>query len=1209
MTSQPWVSATSDDGITISGPPSVLESLSTSPELSETCVTHLPIHAPYHAQHLFNEHDIETILETTSAEVWSGHAANIKLILSSSGKLSWASNFRTLLQTALSTILREPLRWDAITKSITSTFASTWASSVVVHPIATNGEQVVCADLRDTRRGMMVSEDLVPGNSDGAQPLTSNPNPGTKHNISSVEPTCKLPPASSKIAIVGMSGRFPEGEDPDAFWNLLSEGLDVHKTVPAQHWDHKTHVDPSGGRKNTSATPYGCWLKNPELFDAKFFNMSPREAPQVDPAQRIALLTAYEAIENAGIVPETTPSTQRDRVGVFYGVTSNDWLETNSAQNIDTYFIPGGNRAFIPGRINYFFKFSGPSYSIDTACSSSLAAIHVACNSLWRGDVDMAFAGGTNILTNPDFTAGLDRGHFLSRTGNCKTFDESADGYCRGEGVVTVILKRLEDAIVDNDPIQGVILGACTNHSAEAESITRPHVGAQKAMINKILHQAGVDSYDVSYVEMHGTGTQVGDAGEMQSVLETFAPSGPQARLRRKTGQALYLGSAKANIGHGEAASGATSLAKVLLMMNRNLIPPHCGIKTEINRRFPTDLAERRVFITKKLIPWTRPKGETRKVFLNNFSAAGGNSALLLEDAPLQSFIAGADPRSTHLVAVSAKSATSLRRNLQSFVSFLGGSQIDDSMLPALSYTTTARRIHHPHRVVVSGGDLKIIQSKLQEAIDHNLGETRSPKAPRNLFAFTGQGSQYPGMGKELLESFSSFRYDIHRFDQLVQSHGHPSITSVITAIGGDITDFTPLVVQTATVCFQMALARLWISWGVIPHSVLGHSLGEYAALNVAGVLSESDAIYLVGKRAQLLQNRCSRGTHSMLAVKSSISTFKDALRRQRCEIACVNGPEDVVLSGTNDDILDIQKALTSQQIKTIVLKVPYAFHSSQVEPILEEFQSAAVGAKFHKPRIPILCPLEGSVMDGAGFFGPKYLSDHCRKAVNVVDTVNAAKTAGILNEKSFVIEVGPQPVVSGMLKAILGPQITTMPSLQRGKDSWPLLTTALSALYGAGVDIAWGDYHRDFKSSHRVLQLPAYCWDLREYWIQYVNDWSLRKGDSLPAVEINTEPLMQWADDSNTNPLIRPVLSKLQSTTIHNCIDETVNGQVGNLVIESDISRSDLNPLVQGHRVDGIPLCTPVRRPCRLPKGLRANSIFLVRLRRHRSHSWAIFT
>ncbi|EAA58778.1 conserved hypothetical protein [Aspergillus nidulans FGSC A4] len=234
--------------------------------------------------------------------------------------------------------------------------------------------------------------------------------------------------------------------------------------------------------------------------------MSPREALQADPAQRLALLTAYEALEGAGFVPDSTPSTQRDRVGIFYGMTSDDYREVNSGQDIDTYFIPGGNRAFTPGRINYYFKFSGPSVSVDTACSSSLAAIHLACNSIWRNDCDTAITGGVNILTNPDNHAGLDRGHFLSRTGNCNTFDDGADGYCRADGVGTVVLKRLEDALADNDPILGVINGAYTNHSAEAVSITRPHVGAQAFIFKKLLNEANVDPKNISYIEMHGTG-------------------------------------------------------------------------------------------------------------------------------------------------------------------------------------------------------------------------------------------------------------------------------------------------------------------------------------------------------------------------------------------------------------------------------------------------------------------------------------------------------------------------------------------------------------------------------------------------------------------------------------------------------------------------------------------------------------------------------
>ena len=396
-------------------------------------------------------------------------------------------DFATLLEAAVEQVLLEPIKWNSVLNELLICFQNVGSGSFSIVPIGTTADQLIHTALRQTSLHNLMPSTKARGKS------------------APTRETCCTSTKKPKLAIIGMSGRFPGAKDNEAFWDLLYKGLDVHKPVPPLHWDAKTHVDHSGTRKNTSATPFGCWLDDPAGFDARFFNISPREAPQIDPAQRLALMTAYEAIEQAGIVPDGTPSTRPDRVGVFYGVTSNDWMETNSAQDIDTYFIPGGNRAFIPGRINYCFKFSGPSYAVDTACSSSLAGIHLACNSLWQGDVDTAIAGGTNVLTNPDFTAGLDRGHFLSRTGNCKTFDDGADGYCRGEGIGTVIIKRLDDALADNDPILGVIIGAYTNHSAESESITRPHVGAQRAIFSKILNQGAVDPYTVSYVEMHGT--------------------------------------------------------------------------------------------------------------------------------------------------------------------------------------------------------------------------------------------------------------------------------------------------------------------------------------------------------------------------------------------------------------------------------------------------------------------------------------------------------------------------------------------------------------------------------------------------------------------------------------------------------------------------------------------------------------------------------
>ena len=356
--------------------------------------------------------------------------------------------------------------------------------------------------------------------------------------------------ADCKIAIVGMACRFPAGaDDTDLFWELLEEGRDVHQKVPADRYDVDSHTDPTGAKKNTSQTPFGCFINDPGLFDAGFFNMSPREAAGTDPMHRLALVTAYEALEQSGYSPNRTQSTNQKRVATFYGQASDDYREVNSGQEVDTYFIPGGCRAFAPGRINYFFKFSGPSFDCDTACSSSLATVQIACSSLNNGDSDMVVAGGLNVLTNSDGFAGLSRGHFLSKTGSCKTWDVNADGYCRADGVGSVILKRLPDAVADNDNILGVIAASATNHSAEAVSITHPHAPTQADLYRCVLNRSGVDPRDVDFVELHGTGTQAGDATEIESVTTVFAPTAP----RRK--HPLHIGAVKANVGHGEAAA------------------------------------------------------------------------------------------------------------------------------------------------------------------------------------------------------------------------------------------------------------------------------------------------------------------------------------------------------------------------------------------------------------------------------------------------------------------------------------------------------------------------------------------------------------------------------------------------------------------------------------------------------------------------------
>ena len=1058
------------------------------------------------------------------------------MVSSATGELISAQTYYSLLRTVLGEILLEAVRWDRVLGGCTSLLTSSDISHCNVLPIASNATLSLTSALRDTGNLAVAVDNEI-----------------TNGLIRSGAPTGRQ--EQSKIAIVGLSGRFPEAASPELFWDLLHQGLDVHREVPSDRFDVKTHYDPTGKKKNSSQTPYGCFINEPGLFDARFFNMSPKEAAQADPAQRLAILTAYEALEMSGFVPDRTPSSQRDRVGIFYGMTSDDWREVNSGQNVGTYFIPGGNRAFTPGRINYHFKFSGPSVSVDTACSSSLAAIHMACNSLWRNDCDTALAGGTNVLTNPDNFTGLDKGHFLSRTGNCKTFDDGADGYCRADGVGTVVLKRLEDAQADNDPIQGIIVGAYTNHSAEAESITRPHVGAQSFIFNKVLNDAGMNPLDVSYIEMHGTGTQAGDAVEMKSVLDVFA----SGRSKRTAKQSLFLGSAKSNIGHGESASGVTSLIKVLLMMKENEIPPHCGIKTKINRHFPTDLKERGIRIAMKPTRWNRAEGATRKVFLNNFSAAGGNTALLLEDAPVAAEVTeDHDPRSIHVVAISAKTIPSLMKNIQALTNFINNNS--DMSLPSLSYTTTARRMHHNYRVIVRGSNLIMIKAGLEVAALRQDYIPAPTSAPTVAFAFTGQGSQYAGMGKDLFQNFSQFRSDIQRFDRIGRSQGFETIQPLIDGTAEEIKGLSPMVVQLGLTCMQMALARLWISWGVRPSVVVGHSLGEYAALNVAGVLSASDAIYLTGKRAQLLQEQCTSGTHSMLAVKASFSFLSNLPHENGFEFACINAPDQTVISGTNSQIDRVSEDLIASGIKCTRLATSFAFHSSQVQPILDGFEAAARGVIFHRPAIPIISPLLAAVVRD-NKIDAAYLSRHCRETVNFVGAIETAKSTGAVTDGTLWVEIGPDPVLTGMVKSILGPKAPAVASLQRKEDTWKVLAGSLSSLHLAGIDIQWSEYHREFNAAHEVLPLPAYCWDYKNHWIQYVHDWCLTKGDP----------------PSFASPLALQAESKLSTTTVQRLVEEHIEDNKAVIVMESDLSRPDLKTVVQGHAVNGAALCPSV--------------------------------
>lgn len=1137
VSAQAYVSAVSVMAITVSGPPSTTKRLFAEVDAfkNNTRVS-IPVYAPYHAPHLYNHADIERILSGASAELFKNAHPYSLVHSAAAGQCHSATNTLELLRSALSEILLEPVRWDSLLEEVVSqvTNASNTEASVSAIGV-TNVVNSLASALKAGGQSSVSVRDHTAwfAKTENSKGRTQN----------------------DKIAIVGMAGRFPSAATHEKLWELLEKGLDVHREVPADRFDAQAHCDPSGKGKNKSHTPYGCFIDEPGLFDPRFFNMSPREAAQTDPMGRLALTTAYEALEMSGYVPNRTPSSKLERIGTFYGQTSDDWREINAAENVDTYFITGGVRAFAPGRINYYFKFSGPSYSIDTACSSSLAAIQLACTSLWAGDCDTACAGGLNVLTNPDIFSGLSKGQFLSKTGSCKTYDNDADGYCRGDGCGTVILKRYEDAIADKDNILGCILGAATNHSAEAVSITHPHAGAQEYLYKKVLANAGVDAHEISYVEMHGTGTQAGDGIEMTSVTNAFAPRNRQ----RKPEETLHLGAIKANIGHGEAASGINSLIKVLMMMKKNAIPANVGIKGVMNKTFPKDLLQRNVHIETKQVAWPRKGAEKRKLFLNNFSAAGGNTAIVMEDGPLREAPTAVDPRSLQTITVTARSISSLKKNINNLIQYLDDHP--ETTLTSLAYTTTARRIQHNYRVAICVDDI----TKVKAALQAQLKDTYSPIAmvpTKTAFTFTGQGSQYTALGKKLYEELDTFKADIEQLDNLARLHQLPSFVPLLD--GTDVATLSPVVVQLGMACIQVALSRMWASWGVKPLAVIGHSLGEYAALHVAGVISASDMVLLVGRRAQLLEQECTANTHGMLAVKGSVEAIKEALGSDMTEIACMNGPEETVLCGTVEVVESTSSLLAAKGFKATKLNVPFAFHSAQVDPILEKFKAAAASIVFNKPEVPVLSPLTGEVIREAGIIGPEYLARHARETVNFWSALDTGKDEKAFDEKTAWVEIGAHPVCSGMVKSSLGAwSPTTAGSLRRNEDPWKTLTSSISTLYLCGVAFDWSEYHRQFNDAQQLLELPTYSFDDKKYWLDYHNNWTLTKGEA---------PLMAENKAIEAAPV--PVASKLSTTSCHRIVREELHANSGTVIVQSDLSDSKLKATISGHQVNGNPFC-----------------------------------
>ncbi|KAE8417496.1 hypothetical protein BDV36DRAFT_309409 [Aspergillus pseudocaelatus] len=1131
-----YISVVEPDGsVFINGPPSRLRKFfSASGKVQSAAHAPLPVYGgPCHAPHLYNHSHSSWAVKQCRGKISSrdtSHAAH--LLSMADGNPLKADTAIELFESATYILLTSIIRWGVVVEAIT-TSSSLWEKDMKLQIEMLRPSPVVdglVSAIQKSRPGCTACiVDLGQWIFDDTQI-----NPHVPHE---------------RIAVVGMSCRLPGGaDDLELFWELLREGRDVHQKVPADRYDVDSHTDVTGKRPNTSHTPFGCFVDRPGLFDAGFFDMSPREAGQTDPTHRLALLTAYEALEQSGYVPDRTRSTRRERVSTIYGQCSDDYRECNAGQDIDMYFIPGNYRAFAPGRISYFFKFSGPSFNIDTACSASLAAVQIACSVLSRCEADMVVAGGLNILTGSDSFAGLSKGFFLSKTGNCQVFDDAADGYCRADGIGSIILKRLSDALQDNDNILGLIASSATNHSSKAISITHPHAPTQANLYRSTLMQAGVRPQDVDLVEMHGTGTQAGDAAEIESVTKVFSPAVP------RRSQPLRISSVKANVGHGEAAAGITALIKSLLIFKHNEIPPQVCHRTTLNSGFP-DLRQLNVHIPKEITPWPRLPSRKRYIMVNNFSAAGGNTSLLLVEPPVRPDPKGC-PQTRFVVTVSAKSTGSLIRNLERLLAFLKMDPLVD--LASLAYTTTARRLHHKYRIVVHGDSIQEIVTSLEHHLSIAEAQCAIQKAPTVGFVFSGQGSFYQGVGRQLFQEYSPYRKEIQRLNEICTFHGFDSILPAITGQSSDVLEISPFMAQLVTVCVQIALCRLWRSLGVMPNVVIGASLGEYAALYAAGTLSASDVIYLVGQRASLMQELCTINSHSMLAVKATVGEIRHTVRNSAYEIACINGPRDVTLAASVEDINDIQQTLASQGYRVVKLNVPFAFHSSQIEPILEPYSKIAQSVIFRDLKTALISPLLGDVVYDSKSFPPSYLRDSTRGTVRFADAIAKAQEMKLVDSKTVWVEIGVQPSYTGAMHANIPNLEMMVPSLRSDESNWHTLAVSMSALHRAGVHLDWNTWYRPFESELRLLNLPSYQWNLKNHWIQHNGDWLLLKDK-------------RSRTGHKSFPASAP--TSLRTALVQQILEESFGKDGGSIVIQSDVTDDDFFDVALGHKMSGRPL------------------------------------
>ncbi len=882
---------------------------------------------------------------------------------------------------------------------------------------------------------------------------------------------------AGRIAIVGMACRFPGAKTIDEFWQNLRDGVES-----IAHYSDEALIKAGVDIEKLSDPSYvkaGSTIGEIEMFDASFFGYSPREAAIMDPQHRLFLECAYEAFENAGY--DTLG--YRGSIGVFAGSLLNSYLLDNIRSGkiqADLDFLKffealiGNDKDFLATRVSYKLNLTGPSITVQTACSTSLTAVHLASQSLLSGESDMALAGAVSVRVPHGHGYSYRDGAMVSPDGHCRAFDANAQGTVFGSGLGVVVLKRLEDAINDNDHIHAVICGsAINNDGSDKVSYTAPSVGGQVSVVSEALSVSGVPPETISYIEAHGTGTVLGDPIEVTALTQVY-----RGQTNRK--QYCAIGSVKTNIGHLDTAAGMAGLIKTVMALKHKMLPPSLNYSTANPK---IDFENSPFFVNHTLSEWPAT-GTPRRAGVSALGVGGTNAHVILEEAPERNVQQGSVERPRHLLALSAKNHEALRELVNLYSRHL---EQHHQPLANVCFTANTGRPHHEKRLAVLGENPAAMIAQLHaftdenvtDALCHNVAESTGQPSRKIAFVFSGQGSQYRGMGRELYETQPTFRKAIDRCDKLLHGYLRRSLLSVLydesekDELGH--TEFT----QPALFSLQYALVQLWRSWGVEPTAVLGHSVGEYAAACVSGVLSLEDAIHLIAERARLIQSLPQGGAMAAIFAGEAKVLKAIAAHTDSVSIAAFNAPDEIVISGAQSTVDALTQQLAAEGIQSRRLSVSHGFHSPLMEPILDAFAGLAAAMEFKNPTIPWISNLTGGVLRANDSVDASYWVRHVRMPVRFSAGLHELAKLGI----DTFIEIGPSPTLSALGQRQMPLTFGRwLPSLRRGRADWEQMLQTLSALYVAGVNVDWQGYDRDY-IRQRVI-LPTYPFQRVRCWI-----------------------------------------------------------------------------------------------------------------------------